>query len=61
MQQKQMNIELRTKTGTGVSRRLRTADMVPGVVYGKGLDPITVSIKNRDLQKLFPAQVARTI
>jgi large subunit ribosomal protein L25 len=50
MQQKQMNIELRTKTGTGVSRRLRTADMIPGVVYGKGLDPITVSIKNRDLQ-----------
>lgn len=50
MQQKQMNIELRTKTGTGVSRRLRTADMVPGVVYGKGLDPITVSVKNRDLQ-----------
>jgi large subunit ribosomal protein L25 len=51
MQQKQMNIELRTKTGTGVSRRLRMADMVPGVVYGKGLDPITVSIKIRDLQE----------
>jgi large subunit ribosomal protein L25 len=50
MQQKQMNIELRTKTGTGVSRRLRIADMVPGVVYGKGFDPITVSIKYRDLQ-----------
>jgi large subunit ribosomal protein L25 len=50
MQQKQMNIELRTKTGTGASRRLRNADMVPGVVYGKGVDPITVTIKNRDLQ-----------
>jgi len=45
-----MNIELRTKTGTGVSRRLRNADMVPGVVYGKGLDPMAVSIKYRDLQ-----------
>ncbi|MDD2582044.1 MAG: 50S ribosomal protein L25 [Desulfuromonadaceae bacterium] len=51
MQQKQMNIELRTKTGTGVSRRLRMADMVPGVVYGKGVDPVTVSIKARDLQE----------
>jgi large subunit ribosomal protein L25 len=51
MQQKQMNIELRTKTGTGVSRRLRNADMVPGVVYGKGIDPVTVSIKTRDLQE----------
>ena len=51
MQQKQMNIELRTKTGTGVSRRLRIADMIPGVVYGKGLDPVIVSIKIRDLQE----------
>jgi large subunit ribosomal protein L25 len=51
MQQKQMNIELRTKTGTGVSRRLRNADMVPGVVYGKGIEPVTVSIKSRDLQE----------
>lgn len=50
MQQKQMNIELRTKTGTGVSRRLRNADMVPGVVYGKGVDPMPVSIKSRDLK-----------
>jgi large subunit ribosomal protein L25 len=51
MQQKQMNIELRTKTGTGVSRRLRNADMVPGVVYGKGVDPVAVSIKSRELQQ----------
>ena len=50
MQQKQMNIELRTKTGTGVSRRLRNADMVPGVVYGKGMDPMPISIKSRDLK-----------
>lgn len=50
MQQKQMNIELRTKTGTGVCRRLRNSDMVPGVVYGKGVDPMPVSIKTRDLQ-----------
>ncbi|MDD2851776.1 MAG: 50S ribosomal protein L25 [Desulfuromonadaceae bacterium] len=50
MQQKQMNIELRTKTGTSVSRRLRNAEMVPGVVYGKGVDPIPVTVKIRDLQ-----------
>ena len=50
MQQKQMNIELRAKTGTGVSRRLRSADLVPGVVYGKGMDPMTISIKIGDLK-----------
>lgn len=50
MQQKQMNVELRSKSGKGISRQLRAADMVPGVVYGKGMDPMPVSIKYRDLQ-----------
>jgi large subunit ribosomal protein L25 len=56
MQQKQMNIELRTKTGTGVSRRLRNADMVPGVVYGKGMDPMPISIKNCDLKEAMSGE-----
>jgi large subunit ribosomal protein L25 len=50
MQQTQMNVELRSNTGKGISRRLRNADMVPGVVYGKGMDPMAVSIKYRELQ-----------
>jgi large subunit ribosomal protein L25 len=50
MQQKQLNVELRSKTGKGISRQLRMADMVPGVVYGKGMDPIAVSIKYRELR-----------
>ena len=50
MQQKPMNVELRSKTGKGISRQLRIADMVPGVVYGKGMDPMAVSIKSRDLR-----------
>lgn len=50
MQQKQMNVELRSKTGKGVSRQLRREEMVPGVVYGKGMDPVAVSIKYRELQ-----------
>ena len=53
MQQKQMNIELRSKTGKGISRQLRKAEMVPGVVYGKGMDPMAVSIKYRDLQNVM--------
>ena len=50
MQQTQLNVELRSKTGKGISRQLRSADMVPGVVYGKGMDPMAVSIKHRDLR-----------
>ncbi len=50
MQQKQMNVELRSKAGKGISRQLRIKEMVPGVVYGKGMDPVSVSVKHRDLQ-----------
>ena len=50
MQQKQLNVELRSKTGKGISRQLRMADMVPGVVYGKGMDPMAISIKHRELK-----------
>jgi large subunit ribosomal protein L25 len=56
MQQKQMNIELRSKTGKGISRQLRSADMVPGVVYGKGMDPMAVSIKYRELQSAITGE-----
>jgi large subunit ribosomal protein L25 len=56
MQQKQMNIELRTKTGTGVSRRLRHANLVPGVVYGKGMDPMPISIKISDLKEAMSGE-----
>lgn len=50
MQHKPLNVELRSKTGKGISRQLRMVDMVPGVVYGKGMDPIAVSIKYRELR-----------
>src|SRR5450631_628505 len=50
MQHKPLNVELRSKTGKGISRQLRMADMVPGVVYGKGMDPIAVSVKYRELR-----------
>jgi large subunit ribosomal protein L25 len=56
MQQKQLNIELRSKTGTGNSRRLRKADLVPGVVYGKGMDPVAVSIKYKDLENAISGE-----
>jgi large subunit ribosomal protein L25 len=37
-------------TGSAASRRLRTADRIPGVVYGHGMDPLSVSVNRRDLR-----------
>jgi large subunit ribosomal protein L25 len=38
-------------TGSSSSRRLLREDVIPAVVYGKGMDPISVSVARRDLRK----------
>lgn len=49
---KTLNVELREKTGKGISRRLRTAGRLPGVVYGKGINPTPVSVAVKELSEL---------
>jgi large subunit ribosomal protein L25 len=38
------------QVGTRPSRRQRSAGRIPGVVYGNGVDPISVSVAARDLR-----------
>lgn len=49
MQQKTMSIELREKVGKGVARKLRANGRVPGVVYGRGAEPVAVSVDAKEL------------
>lgn len=49
MQQTQMKVEIRTGTGKGISRRLRTAGRIPGVVYGRGMEPVPVVLEPKAL------------
>ncbi len=37
-------------TGSAASRRLRTEDVIPGVLYGHGMSPVSVSVVRRDLR-----------
>ena len=37
-------------TGSAESRRLRGEDRIPGVVYGHGMDPLSISVQRRDLR-----------
>ncbi|GIU98414.1 MAG: 50S ribosomal protein L25 [Actinomycetota bacterium] len=41
--------ERRAGTGKGVARKLRAAGRVPAIVYGRGLEPIPVSVDAKDL------------
>ncbi|HEU0264106.1 MAG TPA: 50S ribosomal protein L25 [Geobacterales bacterium] len=49
MQQKELNVELRSENGKGVARRLRGEGRLPGVVYGKGMESVSVSLQGKEL------------
>ena len=40
------------ETGSPASRRLRTQDHIPGVVYGHGIAPINVTVERRELRQV---------
>ncbi|MDN2664974.1 50S ribosomal protein L25/general stress protein Ctc [Psychromonas sp. 14N.309.X.WAT.B.A12] len=42
----------RTDLGKGASRRLRHTDQTPGVVYGAGKDPVSLTFEHKELMKV---------
>lgn len=38
-------------TGSPESRRLRTEDLIPAIVYGQGITPLSVTVVRRELRK----------
>ena len=49
MEQVTLRTEPRTDKGTRPSRRLRRTGRIPAVVYGRGIDPLEVSVSQREL------------
>jgi large subunit ribosomal protein L25 len=45
--------EKREGTGKGVARKLRATGRVPAVLYGHGMDPISLSVDSRELLHVF--------
>lgn len=48
----------READGSRTARRLRAEGLVPGVVYGGGSDPVSLSVNERDLRAALAAQSA---
>jgi len=46
-----LEVEQRTETGKGPSRRLRAAGKVPAVLYGKKAQPLSLTLNKLDLMK----------
>jgi large subunit ribosomal protein L25 len=49
MERKELAVELREKTGKGISRQLRGKGLIPGIVYGKGMDSVPVTLNPKEL------------
>lgn len=46
---KTLNIEVRSKGGTGPARATRRSGCIPGILYGTGIEPLMVSIDQKTL------------
>jgi len=46
-----LNASVRLKTGNSPARALRRAGMLPAVLYGPGIDPVSLTIDAKDLKK----------
>jgi large subunit ribosomal protein L25 len=57
-----LTVEVRTVLGKNESRRLRTAGKVPGIIYGKGLEPMLLAVDPKALKAaLDPAKRQNTV
>lgn len=45
------NVVVRERTGTGGAREARNNGLVPGVLYGGGMDPVAISLKLNEVLK----------
>lgn len=49
-----LNAQSRSDLGKGASRRLRrNASLIPAVVYGGNLEPVSISLQNREVARLL--------
>jgi large subunit ribosomal protein L25 len=47
----ELNAKRREGTGKGVARKLRAARRVPGILYGKGMEPVLIDLDEREFTK----------
>lgn len=53
MAEQKLTAEKREDAGKGVARKLRAGGRVPAVLYGHGMDPVSLSVDARDLHNVL--------
>ncbi len=49
MEQREITVEARTRTGKNSARQIRAEGLIPGIIYGKGIEPMPVTVKPKEL------------
>jgi len=49
----QLQSRVRSERGKGSARALRRRQRIPGVLYGKGADPVAIDVDARDFQRMI--------
>ncbi len=52
MEQVLIKADTRNATGKGIARKLRREGRIPAVLYGRSVDPISITISSRDWEKM---------
>lgn len=51
MAEVKLTVDVRESTGTGSAREARRNGKVPGIIYGGGVDPIAIEMKDNEVRK----------
>lgn len=55
-----LTANVRNHTGTGSARALRRTGMIPAIVYGKGIEPLSIEVNLKDLTQIYTSGRFRT-
>ena len=55
MEQRELTVQVRTASGSSAARRLRRQGLVPGVVYGRGMEAVPLAVDAKSLRELVHA------
>lgn len=56
-----LNVNTRTESGKGPSRRLREQGMIPAVLYGTGIETCSLSVRRDDLRDVLRGEMGSNV
>ena len=61
MEKVELEAKQREKTGTSQSRRSRLSGMIPAIVYGRGIKPLSIEVVNKQFSKIISSKAGRNV